>query len=66
MRASVDFTVKAKTIHEVKEKALSEWKRITQDVDAQFPPSTELRMQQSEEDNATYVARITIQTKLGE
>ena len=66
MRASVDFTVKAQTIHEVKEKALSEWKRITQDVDAQFPPSTELRMQQSEEDNETYVARITIQTKLGE
>jgi hypothetical protein len=66
MRASVDFTVKAQTIDEVKEKALSEWKRVTQDIDAQFPPSTELRMQQSEEDDATYVARIIIQTKLGE
>ena len=65
MRASVYFTVKAQTIKEIKEKALSEWKRITQDVDAEFPSSTELRMQQNIDDS-TYIAHITIQTKLGE
>ena len=66
MRASIDFTVTAQTVGEIKEKALSEWKRIMENQDAEFPPSTELRMQQSEEDDATYVARIIIQTKLGE
>ena len=66
MRASVDFTVKAQTIDEVKEKALSEWKRVTQDTDAQFPPSTELRMQQESEGSKTYTAHVIVQTKLGE
>jgi hypothetical protein len=66
MRASIDFTVTAQTVGEIKEKALSEWKRIMENQDAEFPPSTELRMQQESEGSKTYTAHVIVQTKLGE
>lgn len=66
MRASIDFTVSATDVDEMKGKVVAEWQRLVKNKNAELPPGTEIRMQQHTENDFTYKVNVTIRTKLGE
>jgi len=64
MRSSIEFYVSGETVSEVRRKALTEWKRINDDVDAKLPQATEVRMVSSNENDKNYMAYVVIKTKI--
>ena len=65
MRASIDFFVSANSTQEAEKKVLAEWRRLTDNLEADLPSSTEVRMQQATEGDLTYMVYVTIKTKIG-
>lgn len=66
MRASIDFFVSASDTNEMKDKVLAEWKRLTNDPNAEIPSGTEVRMRQEKEGDSTYMVYVTVRAKIGE
>jgi len=64
MRSSIEFYVSGETISEVRQKALTEWRRLNEDVDMTLPQATEVRMVSSAEDEKKYMAYVVIKTKI--
>lgn len=64
MRSSIEFYVSGETVSEVRQKALTEWRRLNEDVDMTLPQATEVRMVSSSEDEKKYMAYVVIKTKI--
>jgi len=66
MRSSIEFFLSADNTNDMKEKVCAEWKRLTNNPDAELPSGTEIRMTQAKEGDLTYMVYVTIRTKLGD
>lgn len=64
MRSSIEFYVSGETISEVRQKTLTEWRRLNESVDAVLPQATEVRMVSSSENDKNYMAYVVIKTKV--